>query len=96
MMMYDGYFVHYFSPLIPQAVGKNVIFVIDISGSMSGAKIEQTRDATQAILGQLREQDGFNILLFNSGVQTWKPALIQVSGDGIAAARSYVNEQVSE
>ena len=50
----------------------------------------------QAILGQLREQDGFNILLFNSALQSWKPALIQVSDDGIAAARAYVNEQVGE
>lgn len=37
----NGYFVHYFAPHEMPAFPKNVIFVIDRSGSMAGRKIEQ-------------------------------------------------------
>lgn len=37
----DGYFVHYFAPRGLPVVPKDVIFVIDISGSMIGTKIKQ-------------------------------------------------------
>uniref|UniRef100_A0A8D0GEZ1 Inter-alpha-trypsin inhibitor heavy chain 4 n=1 Tax=Sphenodon punctatus TaxID=8508 RepID=A0A8D0GEZ1_SPHPU len=37
----NGYFVHYFAPSQMPTFPKNVIFVIDRSGSMSGRKIEQ-------------------------------------------------------
>ena len=91
----DGFFVHYFSPFVPQAVSKNVIFVIDVSGSMSNeGKIVQTRDAMHTILGQLRAVDGFNIILFNDNVKTWRPVLTLASAEGIAAARAYVKDKV--
>lgn len=37
----NGYFVHFFAPTNLPKLPKNVIFVIDISGSMSGREIEQ-------------------------------------------------------
>lgn len=37
----NGYFVHFFAPTNLQNLPKNVIFVIDISGSMSGREIQQ-------------------------------------------------------
>lgn len=37
----NGYFVHFFAPTNLQKLPKNIIFVIDISGSMSGREIEQ-------------------------------------------------------
>lgn len=39
--VYDGYFVHYFAPRGLPVVPKDVIFVIDVSGSMIGTKIKQ-------------------------------------------------------
>lgn len=39
--MYDGYFVHYFAPRRLPVIPKDVIFVIDISGSMIGTKLKQ-------------------------------------------------------
>lgn len=41
--MYDGYFVHYFAPRGLPVVPKDVIFVIDVSGSMIGTKIKQVK-----------------------------------------------------
>lgn len=37
----NGYFVHFFAPQGLPVVPKNVAFVIDISGSMAGRKLEQ-------------------------------------------------------
>lgn len=37
----NGYFVHFFAPQGLPVVPKNVVFVIDVSGSMHGRKMEQ-------------------------------------------------------
>lgn len=41
VQIYDGYFIHYFAPRGLPPVEKNVVFVIDVSGSMFGTKIKQ-------------------------------------------------------
>lgn len=43
--MHDGYFVHYFAPRGLPVVPKDVIFVIDVSGSMTGTKIKQVMES---------------------------------------------------
>lgn len=41
----DGWFVHFFAPkLRPRDIlNKRIIFVLDVSGSMSGEKLNQTK-----------------------------------------------------
>lgn len=41
VQIYGGYFIHYFAPRGLQPVEKNVVFVIDVSGSMFGTKLQQ-------------------------------------------------------
>lgn len=65
----DGYFVHFFSPAELQPLKKHAVFVLDVSGSMDGRKIEQLREAMTAILGDLREGDFFNLIAFSSEVK---------------------------
>ena len=48
------------------AVPREVIYVIDTSGSMAGTSIIQAKAALQAALGRLRARDRFNIIQFNS------------------------------
>ena len=52
-----GRFVHYFSPENLPTLSKHVIFVIDVSGSMSGRPIRQTKDALIMIFEELNPQD---------------------------------------
>ena len=52
-----GRFVHYFSPENLPTLAKHVIFVIDVSGSMSGRPIRQTKDALIMIFEELNPQD---------------------------------------
>ena len=45
---------------------REVVFVVDTSGSMGGVSIEQARASLRLALQQLRPQDRFNIIEFNS------------------------------
>ncbi|OCT85716.1 hypothetical protein XELAEV_18023887mg, partial [Xenopus laevis] len=64
----NGYFVHYFAPASLQKVPKNVVFVIDHSGSMLGQKIKQTYEAFLKILADLPEEDHFGIVIFDDKI----------------------------
>jgi hypothetical protein len=64
----DGYFVHFFAPKDLKALHKHVVFVLDVSGSMDGRKIEQLKEAMTAILDDLNDGDYFNIVEFSYSV----------------------------
>ncbi|KAM6059915.1 inter-alpha-trypsin inhibitor heavy chain H4 [Theristicus caerulescens] len=86
----NGYFVHYFAPREMPVFPKNVIFVIDRSGSMAGRKIEQTRDALLKILQDLRPEDYFGFITFSSKVAEWKSSLLQATAENVASAAGFV------
>ncbi|XP_005485567.2 inter-alpha-trypsin inhibitor heavy chain H4 isoform X1 [Zonotrichia albicollis] len=86
----NGYFVHYFAPQEMPVFPKNVIFVIDRSGSMTGRKIEQTRDALLKILQDLRQEDHFSFITFNHKVVEWKSSLLPASEENVASAAALV------
>uniref|UniRef100_A0A8C4HTL8 Inter-alpha-trypsin inhibitor heavy chain H3 n=1 Tax=Dicentrarchus labrax TaxID=13489 RepID=A0A8C4HTL8_DICLA len=88
----NGYFVHFFAPPDLPRVPKNVVFVIDRSGSMSGRKIQQTRDALEAILKDLHEEDHFALILFDSSIFTWKDSLTKATEENVSEAIAYVRE----
>merc|ERR1712110_551390 len=67
----DGYFVHYFAPFNLPSLPKHLVFVLDTSGSMSGEKIQQLKDAMFTVLEDLTESDFFNMIEFSSGVSHW-------------------------
>jgi len=47
---------------------RNIIFVQDVSGSMSGESIEQARSGLQIALNTLKPHDWFNIIFFNDNL----------------------------
>uniref|UniRef100_A0A8D1G669 Inter-alpha-trypsin inhibitor heavy chain 4 n=2 Tax=Sus scrofa TaxID=9823 RepID=A0A8D1G669_PIG len=85
----NGYFVHYFAPEGLSAIPKNVIFVIDTSGSMRGRKIQQTREALIKILGDLGSRDQFNLVSFSGEATQWKKGLLPASAENVEEAKSY-------
>ena len=68
----DGYFVHFISPDSMVTIAKHTVFVLDISGSMAGERINQLKDAMFAILEQMPEDDHFSILTFHTNVSRWE------------------------
>ncbi|WP_157976754.1 marine proteobacterial sortase target protein [Parahaliea mediterranea] len=57
--------------LAPQQANlpREVVFVVDVSGSMAGVSIKQAREALALALRQLRPADRFNILAFDDSVR---------------------------
>ncbi|NXE55242.1 ITIH4 inhibitor, partial [Casuarius casuarius] len=91
----NGYFVHYFAPREMPVFPKNVVFVIDRSGSMAGRKIEQTRDALLKILQDLRAEDRFSFITFNSKVAEWRSSLLEATAENVASAAAFVQTLIA-
>ncbi|KAL3280735.1 hypothetical protein HHI36_003971 [Cryptolaemus montrouzieri] len=78
VLVSDGYFVHFFAPSDLKPMEKHVVFVLDTSGSMSGTRIHQLKQAMKSILGQLHAEDFFNIIDFNSVVNAWNIPKVEI------------------
>ncbi|XP_043944296.1 inter-alpha-trypsin inhibitor heavy chain H5 isoform X2 [Protopterus annectens] len=88
----NGFFVHYFAPKDLTPVPKNVVFVIDNSASMLGLKIKQTKDALFTILGDLRNEDHFNIVGFSSRIKVWQQdRLVLATPNNIKDAKKFIH-----
>ncbi len=75
----QGYFLLLAAPGIEQTsdiVAKDVIVVLDTSGSMEGEKIEQAREALLYVLDHLNPEDRFNIVEFSTGAREYNSDLI--------------------
>ncbi|RUS89511.1 hypothetical protein EGW08_002744 [Elysia chlorotica] len=91
VLVVDGYFVHFMAPdSVQLTLPKDIIFVLDVSGSMYGSKIEQLRVALKTILSDLKPQDRFNIITFSSSTSKWKEGLVDVDESSISTAQEYV------
>ena len=90
----DGYFLLLASPEIKAADAarpkKTVVFVLDRSGSMTGEKIEQAKGAVKFVLNNLREGDLFNIIAFDSEVESWRPELQRFNDETRKKALGFV------
>ncbi|MEJ2121035.1 MAG: marine proteobacterial sortase target protein [Alphaproteobacteria bacterium] len=69
---------------------REVVFVIDTSGSMSGTSIKQARAALLLALDRLKPGDTFNVVEFNSNAYSLFPDAQYASPAMIAQAKSYV------
>uniref|UniRef100_A0A4W3IQP1 Inter-alpha-trypsin inhibitor heavy chain 2 n=1 Tax=Callorhinchus milii TaxID=7868 RepID=A0A4W3IQP1_CALMI len=86
----DGHFVHFFAPSNLPPLPKNIIFVIDVSGSMWGIKMKQTVEAMKTILDDLRPEDQFTIIDFNHNVRVWNKLLLPATSFNVKDAKDYV------
>jgi Ca-activated chloride channel homolog len=89
----DGYFMLTLSPsaVAESRIPRDVSMVIDVSGSMSGEKMEQARAAAHQLLGTLGVHDRFRLIGFSSAVRPWRDGWTQANAEGLRAARSWVD-----
>ena len=71
-------------------IRREVIFVIDTSGSMSGTSIIQAKAALRLALDRLAPGDSFNIIEFNSVAHGLFPQAMPVGRSSIARAKAFV------
>uniref|UniRef100_A0A8C8RK91 Inter-alpha-trypsin inhibitor heavy chain 2 n=1 Tax=Pelusios castaneus TaxID=367368 RepID=A0A8C8RK91_9SAUR len=88
--IFNGYFIHYFAPDNLDPLPKNILFVIDVSGSMWGLKMKQTVEAMKTILGDLRPDDLFSIIDFNHNVRNWRDDLVAATPSQMEDAKKYI------
>ncbi|HYU00448.1 MAG TPA: VIT domain-containing protein [Gemmatimonadales bacterium] len=69
---------------------RDIVAVLDVSGSMSGDKLDQARAALVQLLGTLRRGDRFRIVTFGSGVRRYAAGWTEVSADNVHAAQDWV------
>jgi Ca-activated chloride channel homolog len=90
----EGFFLLLASPQIKsesqERPAKTVIFVVDRSGSMSGKKIEQAKQALKFVLNNLQKGDTFNIVAYDSTVESFRPELQKFDDETRKAALGFV------
>lgn len=93
----DGFFMLMIQPQLPdppagqRKSGKNVVLVLDKSGSMRGEKIDQTRRAARHVVERLRGRDRFSLITYDSKVESFRSELSSANKETRADAIEYVD-----
>ncbi len=90
----DGYFLFLISPRLEapqQIVPRDVLLVLDTSGSMKGAKMEQARKALHYFLNHLNKQDRFALMNFSTTVNKYQNELLEANAEELGKARQWVD-----
>ncbi len=90
--------VYLFATLTPAArdsgtnprIARDVVFVIDTSGSMGGTSIVQAKSALALALDRLTADDRFNVIQFNSATDALFPDVQSWNADTLRRAQAYV------
>ncbi|MEA2046389.1 MAG: VIT domain-containing protein [Euryarchaeota archaeon] len=71
----DGFFLLLAAPKVEveseEVVAKDLILVLDVSGSMEGEKLDQAKGAALYVLDHLNQEDRFNVVAFSTGLRTF-------------------------
>jgi len=88
-----GTFVHVFSAdgagLSAAPLPKDIVFVIDVSGSMSDS-LPQVKEVFSSIIGDLRPNDRFSVVAFAGSSWQWSWSLETATTENVASARAWV------
>jgi Ca-activated chloride channel family protein len=73
-----------------ERVPRETILIVDTSGSMQGASMEQAKAALVHALGTLTERDRFNVVEFNSVTRPLWPDALPATESNVRTAKSWV------
>lgn len=72
---------------------RELVFVLDTSGSMSGFPIEKAKEVMSKAIAAMRPQDRFNVITFAGGTEILWPEPRTASEANVAEARGFVDGQ---
>ncbi len=72
---------------------REYMFVLDVSGSMSGFPLDTAKDLIKNLVGNLRETDSFNLMMFANDAFLMAPASVAATEDNIKTALRLIDEQ---
>jgi Ca-activated chloride channel family protein len=91
-----GYFSLLISPRVEIAkeyeVPRDMVFVLDTSGSMRGVKMDQARNALKYLLNNLGAKDRFALINFATSVNKYRDSLLPADSEQLARAKKWVEE----
>lgn len=71
-------------------VKREVVFVIDNSGSMAGPSMEQAKESLALAISRLKPEDRFNVIRFDDTMTVHFPALVEATPDKREDAIAFV------
>ena len=90
----DGYLTLLLAPSLDVAsdevVARDLILVLDVSGSMEGDKMDQARAAADYLVDHLNPGDRFNLISFSTGVRRWANELAAVTPENADDAHAWI------
>lgn len=91
-----GHFAVYLIPAIEykpnQIVPKDVVFLIDTSGSQSGAPLQQCQELMRRFINGLNPNDTFSIIDFSNTTQHLSPVPLVNTAQNRSLAINYINQ----
>ncbi len=91
----DGYFLLLASPSVSmkeeQVIAKDLVFVLDTSGSMARGKLEQAKNALHFCIDNLNPEDRFEIIRFATDTEPLFGSLAEHSEDALKRARDFID-----
>jgi len=92
----EGFFLILISPKVhfeeKEVIEKDIVFVIDTSGSMSGEKIKQAKSALRYCVQSLRPGDRFNIIAFATDVEAMENGLTKADENSKEKALAFIEK----
>ncbi len=92
----DGYFLLSASPSIEidktQIESKDITFILDVSGSMSGEKLEQAKKALLYCINNLNAGDRFNVIRFSTEAYSLFNSLKKAEKQNISEAKRFIDD----
>lgn len=72
---------------------REYIFVVDVSGSMSGFPLDTSKKLLEDLIGNLRPTDLFNVILFSGDSTALAESSIPANGENVSRALQLIDEQ---
>src|SRR6185369_252031 len=91
----DGYFLLLAAPVVSHDTkppAKDIVFVVDTSGSMAGAKLQQAQKALRFCVENLNADDRFEIVRFSTEAEPLFKNLVAADADHRKRANEFIDE----
>ena len=73
--------------------GREYVFIIDVSGSMYGFPLDTAKQLMRDLIGHLRPNDTFNMILFSGGSTQFAPRSVPATHENVQRAIAALDEQ---
>lgn len=78
-------------PVIDDITPKELVFVLDTSGSMSGFPIEKAKESMRQAIAGLNPHDTFNLITFAGDTKILFPAPVRVTSENLRIAKNFLD-----